>query len=508
MNTLYVGLIILFLLVFIYFVTFFWNNGELPSAPFQDSMNRMKNSVSRSWDSYFTSAESMYEKTVGYVNDDAAKMALEKATQKEKMYARNENLGRLSDKNMADAAATSFMIADLYRFNVAPNEGDPDAVAAAEDAAATQYAIALHRIAMNPLGAAEAAGEHMPAPEFVINRVEDFYEDYVARATLAERDVNEHLANVVPNLQQLRNDVRNARVVAAGNAAAAGTTPRRLPQGARRRRSKKAEPLTEKEAIRDNYFAETDVRNDPQNVHESQVNKDMARIYRNILQRNSVEDNLLGSGSIRDGAEIAQNMAAIRDYAKSFKFDNAKGRERALKTIDVMSKGNFITSLNARESEVLSNVWKRTGSAENEQNRSGLRGSLMNSLADCIEDGYNGGEYQVCISGRVGRVLGAMTLLDADERISEPIKTAEILRNEIFAKSYKIIQDSLKETDDETARGYNGALDSPAPEVETKVRVFEDQVRERIENTLRADYEDKVDKKVLENLIQDAKAGV
>jgi hypothetical protein len=507
MSALYFGLLILFLLVLVYFISYYWNNGELPSAPFEESMNRMKNSVSRSWDSYFTSAESMYEKTIGYINDDAAKMALEKAKQKEKMYERNEKLGRLSDKNIADAASTSFMIADLYRFNVAPNEGNPNAVAAAEDTAATQYAIALHRIAMNPLGVVQAAGTHMPAPEFVIDRVEDFYDDYIARATMEAREPNEHLANVVPNLQQLRNDVRNARVVAAGNAAAAGNVPRRLPQGARRKR-RNAEPASQREIMRDNYFAENDIRNDPQNVHESQVNKDMARIYQSILHRNQVEDDLLGNGSIKDGAEIAQNITALRDYARSHKFENPKGKERAMKTIDVMSKGNWITSLNARESEILSNVWKRTGSAENEQNRVSLRGSLMNSLADCIEDGYNNAEYQVCISGRVGRVLGSMTLLDADERISEPIKTAEILRNEIFSKSYKIIQDALKETDDETARGYNGALDSPAPEVETKVRVFEDQLRERIENTLRTEYEDKVDKKVLENLIQDAKAGV
>lgn len=503
MNTLYIGLIILFTLILIYFLTFYWNNGELPSAPFQDSMNRMKNSVSKSWDSYFTSAESMYEKTIGYINDDAAKMALNKAIQKEKMYTRNENLGRLSDKNIADAAATSFMIADLYRFNVAPNETNQESIAAVEDAAATQYAIALHRIAINPLSVVKTSETYIPAPEFVIDRVEDFYEDYIVRVTTDNRDPNEHLINVIPELQQLRTNVRNARIEAARNAAVAGILPRRLPSN-KKKRSKNAEPLTEKEMIRENYFAENDIRNDPQNVHESQVNKDMARIYQNILNRNKIEDELLGFSN----DDISANINAIKNYAKSFKFENPKGKDRALKTIDVMSKGNWITSLNARESEILSNVWKRTGSAENEQNRISLQSSLMNSLADCIEDGYNGNEYQVCISGRVGRVLGSMTLLDANEQISEPIKTAEILRNEIFSKSYKIIQDSLKETDDETARGYNGTLESPAPEVETKVRVFEDQVRDRIETTLRKEYEDKVDKKILENLIQDAKAGV
>lgn len=454
-------------------------------------MESMKNSVSKTYDSYFTSAADMYEKTVGYVNDDAAKMALDKSKQKDKMYTRNEHLGLLSEKNTADAAATSFMLADLYRFNVAPNDDNPDQF---EQLAAEQYAAALRRIALNPLGAVNAVDIHMPPAEFMIDRAEDFYEDYVVRQTLQDADPAERF--VMPTIQeiaQLRDDVRNARVVAAGNAATENRKPKRAT-----RRARRGEKLTEKQLVQDNYFGERDIRNDPQNVHETQVNKDMVRIYRNIQYRNDQNmENAMPQTSIEE----------LRDYAKRHNFGSPEKQRRALQTINKMAEGNFISTLNAKENEILGNVWNRVNSAENMENRDGLRSSLMDSLSECVERGYNGGDYQVCASGRTARVLGAMTLLDTNESISTPMKTAEILRNEVFSKSYKIIQDALKETDDETARGYNGALESPAPDVEYKVGQFVEAVKGRIAETLRADYAD-VDPGVIDNLIKDAQAGV
>lgn len=510
MNSfLFFGLVILGAIILVYFISYWWNNGELPEAPFKESMTRMKNSVSSTYDSYFTSAADMYEKTVGYINDDAAKMALDKSLQKDKMYTRNEKLGNLSDKTTADAAATSFMIADLYRFNIAPNANVEDAINA-EATAAAQYAAAMRRVAMNPIGAVNTLDMHMPPAEFMIDRAEDFYEDFIARQTL-QNDINgdtneDNMAILqqrfnLPNLVQLRNDVRQARLAVANIGANNGTAPRR--PIVRRRKTKNGHNPTPRELTRDLYFEEREIRNDPQNVHESQVNNDMMRVYRNILAKNDRDDGIVG-GTVNHAANIAE----LRQYANNYKYTDPKQKERVMKTINKMAEGNYITSLNAKENEILSNVWKRTNSLDNEANRENLRTALITGLADCVEAGYNGTEYQVCASGRTGRVLGSMTLLDADENISEPIKTAEVLRNEVFAKSYKIIQDALKETDDETARGYNGALESPAPDVDMRVKQFEDTLRNRIAFTLRAEYEGKVDSHVLENLVKDAQAGV
>jgi len=198
----------------------------------------------------------------------------------------------------------------------------------------------------------------------------------------------------------------------------------------------------------------------------------------------------------------------IREYAKRHKFSDPQKRKRAIKTINKMAEGNWITKLNARENEILVNVWKRTTSPENENNKDNLRGAVMDSLSDCVENGYKGQENQVCGSGRKGSILSSITLLDADDNISEPIKTAEVLRNEVFAKSYQIMQDALKETDVETARAYNGVLEAPAPDVEQRVTEFEADSKTRIENNLRTEYSDKVDDKILTNLISDAQAGV
>jgi hypothetical protein len=407
------------------------------------------------------------------------------------MYTRQEKLGLLSDKNTADAAATSFMIADLYRFNVAPTADKQDEVNA--DAAA-QYAAVMRRIAMNPAGAVDYGVDYqMPPAEFMIDRAADFYEDYVARQTL-DPDI------VVPDFNQIRGDVRNARMMVAVNAANDGRKPRKS-----LRRAKRGVVLTERQKTQDNYFEERDIRNDPQNVHESQVNNDMLRIYRNV--KNNNQNDHRGLPHAGNPVDDAPDLKELRDYVANYKFSSPEQKARAIQTINKMAEGNWITNLHARENEILSDIWRRTSSVSNEGNRDNMRAALVDSLSDCVEKGYNGTEYQVCASGRTGRVLGSMTLLDADESISQPIKTGEILRNEVFAKSYKIIQDSLKEADPETARGYNGELEAPAPDVDYKVNAFETYLRDRISDTLKDEYRH-VDPHVLDNLIKDAQAGV
>lgn len=479
-SLLFYVLVILIAIIIVYFVTHWFNHGSLPDAPFQSSMERMRDSLNQTYDNYFTSAHDMYEKTIGHVNDEAAQMAFKKAEKKEKMYSRNERLGTLSDRNLPAATATSFMLADLYRFNIGPNDDDP---ADAMRNAAQQYGTALNRIARNPLAVVETADPHVPPAEFMIDRAEDF----IAHMTLDGVQI--------PDINNLRTAVRNARVGAAEHRVAAGA----LKRSKRRRKGEKLTPKMEKQ---DAYFEERDIRNDPQNVHESQVNNDLARIYHQIQQRNETENILF------DEMNDPQALKEIRNYMNNRKWSDEKQRQRALQTLDKIEEGNWVTNLNARESEVLSEVWHRMNSPQNEDNRDNLRDSLMNSLSDCVEPGYNGQEYQVCASGRMGRVLSSLTLLDADTNIGEPIKTAEILRNEIFSKSYQIIQDSLKATDAETARAYNGVLEAPAPDVDAKLADFESGLRSRIETELRNEYSNKVDKRVLDNLIADAQAGV
>lgn len=485
-------LVILLAIIIVYFVTYWYNHGSLPDAPFQSSMESLKDSMNQTYDSYFTSAHDMYEKTVGHVNDEAAQMAFEKAQKKEKMHSRNEHFGTLSDKNLPSATATSFMLADLYRFNIGPNDENP---AKALTNAAKQYGTALNRIARNPTVVVGTVDPHVPPAEFMIDRAENFYEDYIARMTLDPLTVAQ--LNI-PDLQGLRQAVRTARVGAAENLVANGNTPKRS-----KRRRRKGENVTPKMEKQDAYFEERDIRNDPQNVHESQVNNDMARIFHQIQARNDTENILFD-----DERQSVQNLADIRNYMNDYQWSDDKQRNRAFQTLNKMAEGNWVSKLNARENEVLSEVWQRINSPENDEARTELRNSLMDSLVECVENGYNGQDYQVCASGRVGRILGSLTLLDQDQNIAEPIKTAEILRNEVFAKSYQIIQDGLKNIDAETARAYNGVLEAPAPDVEAKLGEFENGLKGRIETELRGEYDGKVDKKVLDNLIEDAKAGV
>jgi len=481
-SLLFYAIVIIVAILVVYFVTHLYNHGSLPSAPFQDSVERMKDSIGQTYDNYFTSAEDMYEQTVGHENDEAAQMAYQKAEKREKMYSRNEKFGRLSDKNLPSATATAFMLANINRFNVGPTSP------AAMQTAAQQYGTVMQRIARNPT--AVVAAPHIPPAEFMIDRAEDFYEDYIAHLTLDPA--------AIPDLDGLRDAVRVARLGVAENQVTAGNIPRRT-----RRRRRRGENITDKQATQDTYFEERDIRNDPQNVHESQVNNDMMRIFNRIQEQNQ-EDNMYSDEIIPP----EQTIRDIREYINQREWSDPEKKARALQTLNKAAEGNYITKLQARESEVVANVWRRMNSPDNADNRDNLRDALMDNLADGVEKGYNGQDYQVCASGRTGRVLSSLTLIDADEEISQPIKTAEILRNEVFSKSYQIIQNTLKTADEETARAYNGVLDQPAPDVDDKVAAFEVHLKEQIDQQLRDEYSDKVEPKILDNLIQDAQAGV
>ena len=492
---LFIGLLAALAIIVIYFLTYWHANGEFPGAPFSNSVTDMRESIGRTYDDYFSTAETMYEKTIGHINDEAAEMAIRKAEKKERMHAKNEENGRLSNKNAPDAANNAFILADMMRFNVAPNSDNADETLEAERRAATLYNHAVTRLAQNPLGVIEEERDnpHRVPAELIIMRAEDFYDDMIARETHDPDALNR--INL-ENLNQAREAVRNANIQAAENRVQRQITPKR-----RKRPKKKGVKATVKQQAQDQYFEERDVRNDPQNVHEHQVNNDMVRIYRRILARNGVQDDILGHGAPQP------SINEIKNYAKTHKFDD-KQRRRAQQTISKMAEGNWISNLKARENEILLNVWKRANSPDNEGRHDELKNAVMDSLADCVEDGYNGTDYQVCASGRTARVLSSLVLLDQDDSIAAPVKTAEILRNEVFSKAHQIIQNALKDTDTETAQAYNGVLESPAPDVAQKVDTFETNVKKRISDELKQDYADTVDAKTLNNLISDAQAGV
>ena len=135
----------------------------------------------------------------------------------------------------------------------------------------------------------------------------------------------------------------------------------------------------------------------------------------------------------------------------------------------------------------------------------------MDALASGQELNHYGDYATVCANGRCGRVINSLTLMDANDTISKPIKTREIMKNEIFSKSYAILHTELMKAPTDVAKAYNGATPESEidEELQSRVEHFQERVKEKIANTIREDYRDSsIDPQTLDNFIRDAHAGI
>ena len=117
-------------------------------------------------------------------------------------------------------------------------------------------------------------------------------------------------------------------------------------------------------------------------------------------------------------------------------------KTNAQKIIDRMSQASFNSNLNDYEDNILSRVWIRVNSPENQANQQSLKQALFENLADGIEHGN-----EVCSTGRCARVLQTLTLLDSDTNLNKPTQTVDMIRSETFAAASKILQDNLPSPD-------------------------------------------------------------
>lgn len=500
-TAVWIALLVVIIIVIVYFLSYSKKHGKLPDAPFKGAYERMKKSMERTYDSYFTSPMTLYQRTVGYEDDETAEMAHKKAEKIEKMHRRNEELGVMHAKNIPKAASNGFVLADLERYNIPLRKGETrkDRLKRVGD----NYTRVLQRLRTAPtiqvMQEDTQTGEVLPA-EFMLGRIEDFF--HVDAATAFEDQI---VRNILADLGQTRDAVRVARV------ANAETPPQ--PEGGilgilAPTATADPEPATA-EDVRRRYYAPRPITNDPQSVHEHQINNSLMQIYQKLGEKNQQDGKIVSYEMDKLGLDSA--LSDLRKHIQEFKFDTPDQRARAVRVAGTMSQGGWLSRFNARESEILAAVWNRIQSPENEQSREGLITSLMTNLADGVEKNHAGQDYLVCSTGRVGRVLNSLTLLDSDTTIAAPAKTEEIIRNEAFAKASAIIQAELKrarEDDPETAGVYEGTLADPAPAARAKAEQFEATLKEKIATALTADYADKMEKERLDNIVSDAQAGV
>lgn len=395
---------------------------------------RIKSDLEKKVDITFKDPIDLYGKTSGYAYDDLVKITLNK-TLKDK------------PKNLEEKIINDFITADLIRYNILPNINEQNEELVRLNSL-HHYNRALNEIYNHP-------GVELAIPqEFIVDRIEGFYQDL-------DRPLN---------FNEVKNKIRETKAV-------------------------KPVEVKKKDFI-DNFYAEKKIVNDGQNVHNSNVNNDVKRIYNILLEKNS---NIPDKSKTIIFEEID---TALRKH-----YVNDDKKESALIVLNEFKKGGHNSNLNTNADDILINVWKRIHSPENENKKDELQAAFFDSIADSMENNHYGTQKNmVCLVGRCNRILQTFTLLDNDANLSKPIKTKEILKNEIFSKSYKIIQDELKKLPEATANVYNGISNSDDQEIQRQIGEFESKLKIEIEN-ISKEYPD-TDPKILEPIINDAKSGI
>lgn len=448
----WLAIAVIVILVLVWITHSAYTKGYMPDGVFKDTYESMIASAHKSYDKYIESPSNLWTRTVGYENDETVALAIAKATRLEDMHhANSRNLSITA----ADAVENSFILAELNRYNVAASTSDPKLMQHALDQADIMYRRTLSRMRNNPL----VVARHNAHAEAMLERIDEY-----------ALNVNDNLFQ--PMIEQTRAGIREARV-----------------QIAQEKKSKLGKAA---------YFEPKPIRNDPQNVHDTELTHDIRVKYNIIVEKNADEIAAIGVRNYRQ--PTMEDIRRDLNKAELTETDH----ENATSILNTIANGSPISSLNTTEDNVLLEIWKRIHSPENQSNRDELKNSLWQSMAASMEKNYKGEYTSVCTTGRCSRLVDSLTLMDNDQALAKPLQTVETLRNEVLSKSYVILQNALK--DSPIAGVYNG-LEPETDDNRQALEDFKNSVKQQIENTIHQDYPTaKPD--TLNNIIKDAHAGL
>ena len=225
---------------------------------------------------------------------------------------------------------------------------------------------------------------------------------------------------------------------------------------------RKPETIQEKfEYLKDN----AEVRNDPQSVHDPQANEDIRNILNYVACKNG--------NSLR--------MNAIEEIQGVIASHPTVNKNRAMRTLDTVSKGRDISTFNTDEYAILVHVWSRIHSPENNRNRH----NMIDAFIAALEASYNDDGTQVCINGTSTNMIQAICDLDADKRIGG-VWTESIIKKLVLDKVGAIFKKKLDTADNFSKQSYLAV--ARTPQQEKRAKEFEDGMKQYIRDRVSREY--------------------
>ena len=279
-----------------------------------------------------------------------------------------------------------------------------------------------------------------------------------------------------------------------------------------------------------------DHNDDSENVHESQVVRELKSRYARLVELNSSIMNL-DCGIPPDELRAAlreqtysqiQNLLTEKVLALPESEQDINTRKSQIVLEQIRKKSPIIALAQnidnpPTDEDLLINCWQRVQSDQNKSNRDNLETAFFDQIIDCAHVGRNilldrirevvgfpeNNESTisvVCPQGRTARLLQVFTLLDNDPLLARPVMDDAEYRNEAFSKSYAVLQKELAQNP-KIEELYN-TIDDLTPEQIVEVEKFKNKVKDEIRNTLETDYDGLLKPEKIQTIIKDACMGV
>jgi hypothetical protein len=225
---------------------------------------------------------------------------------------------------------------------------------------------------------------------------------------------------------------------------------------------------------------------DSQNVHDSTMYQILKEQYELVNTENYKIKNI----------QLHDYNEAVNWLKHKFKDDNDKLAKLHiyLNTLN----NNYPIGLipGVKEQDIITAVWRRSFDPENKDKD--IKEALADSVLDCIERGS-----LVCMSGRTKKIWQSLAYNDKDEAIGI-FKSKQAIRNEIFQKCAKIINDYVGSDGTVSEQLKNAYINDENTE---QVNELKSTIKKQMDNII-GDYKDLLPDEQLRLIIDECKVNV
>lgn len=299
---------------------------------------------------------------------------------------------------------------------------------------------------------------------FIIERIDDFKDHFVDFPEMEDLPLMQAITANFEHMHEQLNQVRQR-----------GTSPA-VPNA--------DDPEFEQKLI----LSRQHWQGDSQNVHDSAMYKQLCDQYNQVRM-----ENLQIPGIEEHTFEEAKNWLIQKFH------DQPENLNYLHKYLEMAERNDEVPAIpNCREKDLLLNAWRRTFDPRNRKNAGMMRDSIADAILDTIEGGV-----PVCMSGRSKKLWQGLARVDCDPEIGV-LKTKQALRNEIYQKCAKVVDDFI---------GENGTASDVLKEAYAKsedteqVQELKTAIKNRISEVVN-EYSDEFDRNTLNAMIIECQAVV